>query len=299
MNFDLEKYLEDKDIRYWTTGKNVTVGWINIQCVFCSDPSNHLGLSPPDHNHPNGGYNCWRCGASGSLIDLIKDEIEGGITKEQVLRILLPYSEELPLESLKQRNTGKILKLPPGEEPKWMTIHLAYLLKRNFNNSAIEKYDLRPYHLGEFGYRILAPIYQSNTLVNYTSRDVTGKQVKYKHCSNENAIIPIKNCLYNIDTVKDKCIIVEGITDVWRIGDGCVCTFGIEFSEAQVNLLLKKKVKKATIIFDSEILAVKKAYELSEWLNGLKIKSNVIELDYGDPADFTVEEIKRLRKEIF
>ena len=44
-NFDIISYLENRGVSYWTEGKNVTDGWVNINCPFSPDPSNHLGIN--------------------------------------------------------------------------------------------------------------------------------------------------------------------------------------------------------------------------------------------------------------
>lgn len=56
---DLIEWFEDNDLEYWTQGKNVTAGWVNIQCVFCDDLSNHLGIRLSDYR-----VSCWKCGGN-------------------------------------------------------------------------------------------------------------------------------------------------------------------------------------------------------------------------------------------
>ena len=51
------KLYQDYNIPVWTEGNNVSPGWINTQCCWCDDPSNHLGFDPSDEH-----FNCWRCG---------------------------------------------------------------------------------------------------------------------------------------------------------------------------------------------------------------------------------------------
>ena len=68
--FDPLRYLQDKGIQYWTGGKNVTHGWVNISCPLCGDTSSHGGF-----NIEGGYYNCWLCGGH-SIIKVIR-AIEG------------------------------------------------------------------------------------------------------------------------------------------------------------------------------------------------------------------------------
>ena len=46
-NLDAEEILDDLGLSYTSQGKNVSEGWIGIQCVFpdCDDTSNHLGIN--------------------------------------------------------------------------------------------------------------------------------------------------------------------------------------------------------------------------------------------------------------
>ena len=55
--FDIVAYLDEKGIEYVTEGKNVSAGWIGLQCPYCSDQSNHLGVCLDGK-----GFSCFRCG---------------------------------------------------------------------------------------------------------------------------------------------------------------------------------------------------------------------------------------------
>ena len=63
---DTKALLDDLGIDYKLSGKNVTSGWIEVNCPFCGDPSYHLGISPTNLFH------CWRCGEKGNLIKYFK-----------------------------------------------------------------------------------------------------------------------------------------------------------------------------------------------------------------------------------
>jgi len=53
-------------------------------------------------------------------------------------------------------------------------------------------------------------------------------------------------------------IIVEGITDVWRLGDGAVATFTKNFTREQILLLKKKNIKEAFVFYDSDAVGQSK-----------------------------------------
>ena len=70
-NFDIRDYFDSEGVQWWDEGDNVTDGWVNINCCFCSDHANHLGI-----NLENKMFHCWSCDESGDLIDLIR-RLEG------------------------------------------------------------------------------------------------------------------------------------------------------------------------------------------------------------------------------
>jgi hypothetical protein len=289
--FDTKAYLDDRGINYKSEGKNISSGWIGINCPFCGDQSNHLGIKET-------GFNCWRCGTKGNIVKLIQ-EIDSCNYYQACDTIRLFESALFPdLKSdIRKRLGDKIL---PAESSKtFPEIHSDYLQNRGFNPSfLIEKYNLYAcYNLGNYKFRVIIPIIEDGSVVNFTALAVSGQIPKYIHCNNQQAIIPMKECLYNIESVKDIALIVEGVTDVWRMGDGCVATMGTEYTTEQVKLLVDKGVKKAHVMFDSEDFAIKKARKLANSLS-VFMDSETIELETGDPGDFTDQQALELREEI-
>lgn len=295
--FDAIAYLDDRNISYHTKGKNVTQGWVNVQCCWCSDPSYHLGISPDNF------LNCWRCGTHGPITNYIK-EVEN-IPHAKVVDIVEEFQTYMPRsfeEEIQDKiETGKKAILLP-EMKELQTLHRNYLKKRRFDpDFLIEKYQLKGCYLtGEYKYRIIVPAIMAGKIVNFTGMDVTGQaKTKYKNCKNDASLIPMKHVLYNIDTVRDTALIVEGVTDVWRMGDGAVAVMGMEYTQEQIRLLYTKGVKKVVVMFDKGILEKKKANRLADALSVLLPIVEVIELVSGDPADLSDEEAEKLREEIF
>jgi len=293
--FDVKSYLEYNNIEYWESGKNVTEGWTNIQCIFpfCDDSSNHLGISP-DLN-----FNCWKCGSHGKIVDLIMILEDCNYHKAVSIMSEFTTSDE-PFSPGKKTVTSEYI-IMPKEIGELKDIHIDYLKKRNFDTEKlIQKYDLRAcYMLGDFKYRIITPVIMNGEIVNYVGMDVTGKSdKKYKNCSNENCVMPTKSCLYNIDTVSDIAIIVEGITDVWRIGDSVVATLGVEFTDEQIRLLVLRNVKKVAILYDAEETAQIKAHHLATKLSLFTPIVEIFELEKGDPAEMSEDEVKQFRMQV-
>ena len=287
--FSIIDYLEEKGIEYITSGKNVGAGWVGIQCVFCGDMGFHLGC-----HTGSGGLTCWRCGKKDIISFIAKVE---RVTKSEAFKIFRKFSK---FQDFKEREQPHITEI---EEMKYLTkifppLHREYLEKRNFDTDfLIKKYDLcAGTVVGDFKFRVVAPIYLNNRIVSLIGRDITGyENLPYKILSNEKSIIPAKHTLYNIDSVeKDAIIVSEGITDVWRIGEGCVATFGTQFTNEQ--LLLLQGLNNVFILFDSD--AKSQAEKLASSLGGLVNHIEILTLDKGDPADMTAQEVTYLRKEL-
>jgi 5S rRNA maturation endonuclease (ribonuclease M5) len=296
--FDVIAYLDEHHIPYSLSGKNTTSGWVEVKCPWCHDPSMHLGI-----NLTTRLINCWVCGAKGSIKRLIQ-EWEG----TSYIRKIIDQYQDKTYESLKRdilirhERNGTHTVIPQECNDMFPLTYTDYLRKRNFDpNYIIKKYRLKafPNH-GQFKFRIFIPVYIDNVLVNFTAMDTSGikDRQKYIHCKNENAIIPMKECVYNIDSVRDIAIICEGVADVWRVGDGAVATFGVNYSMSQVNLLIKKRIQKAYVLYDSDEAGKKKGQQLASDLS-VFIPTEIIELEQGDPGDMSEEEVKKLRREVF
>jgi hypothetical protein len=100
--------------------------------------------------------------------------------------------------------------------------------------------------------------------------------------------------LYNLDSVRKTVVIVEGVTDVWRIGDGAVATFGTQYTKAQLALLIG--IKRAFVMFDAE--AEEEGSRLAYDLSAIVPFVDIINLREGDPASLSEEGVKYLRKDI-
>jgi DNA primase len=196
--------------------------------------------------------------------------------------------------------SAKRLELDSLAENQLFDIHREYLASRNFDPVYIfAKYKLRcngP--LGNFRLRLIIPFYERKRLVTYTTRDVTNKaRIPYIHCSKEKSILNPKDTLYNIDTVEDTALILEGVTDVWRMGDATVATMGDKWTVKQMRLL--RNLKRGFVLYDAEEEAQENARRLAKNLSITVPEVHVLELGIGDPADISPDDAKSIRKEIF
>lgn len=293
-------YFEERGIEYWTSGKNVNKGWIAIQCVFCGDHSNHLGICVDEQDKRfYRKYSCWLCKSFGSIEKLVMEieQCSYGRAKKIVDQF---WEGDFSLNAVvKQKNLPPSLRhevtLPPILN-KWPKKYLAHLRKkRRFNpQEVISKYRLLPgQYFGRYSHRIIAPFFVDGKMVSFTGMDTTGKQTKYKDAAAEDSLISTRETLYNIDRVRDKVVIVEGVTDVWRIGDGAVAVGTISISNFQLSQLIDKRVRKALILLDSD--ASYHADLMAAKIAPL-IESDIAYLDRDDPDKMRPLDLLRVQK---
>ena len=300
MIFNFEKFLRDYHIEYLTEGSRARAGWIQIQCPFCSGSSRgwDLGFCIDD-----GRISCWQC--RGKTLNKTIQQLlrcSGFETK----RIILEYGGEKTRPLLKQNSPVQVGKrkrvdFPLGTvelQPK----HRDYLIGRNFDPDLLERiYGLKGTGpLGDYKFRIIAPVILDGKMVSYQGRDVTGKSdLRYKACPLDLEVVHHKHTLYGIDLVKgDSVAVVEGITDVWRLGPGAVATFGTGFTKRQANTLIQR-FKRVYLLFDPEPKAQQVAEELSWVLGNVGIESYIIDLESSvDPGDMKQDDADNLMKEL-
>lgn len=297
-HFDIKAYLDSRQIYYKTGGENVTKGWIEITCVLpgCSDHKEHLGI-----NLKSLKYNCWLCRQKGHALRLI--QIIDDCGEREALRIASQFpseeSESPWYEEEPERNNTTI-SLPSEIQTEWPETHLSYLRSRGFDPDVIiPKYDLRPvFTIGDYRFRIIIPIYVYGQLVSFTSMDVLrqGDRPPYKDCPVEQAIIPVKESLYNIDRVRDKAVLFEGCTGVWRFGDGSIASFTSYLSQEQIALIARKKLRSVFVLYDPD--AEEKGNRMAYQLSGVVRQVDQICFTEGDPKDLPPSEMAQLKRDL-
>jgi len=306
-NFDVISYFEDKQYDYHTAGeKNVTNGWVNIECPFpnCYDPSWHCGI-----NLESLLFNCYNCGNKGNILSLIQEIEKCGFGKAKSILKLYSNtdfyrSKQLEVRSLYKMNRDISIHniLPKQACDNFDKKHLNYLKNRGFNPvQLISKYKLKMYgSIGKWKFRIIIPVFFNRQIVTFTSRSIIDSiEPKYKHQFDNKSIIPIKDTLYNFDNIpRDKVIITEGVTDVWKLGNGAIATYGYNVGKNQIDILKSRNFKDIFIIFDSEDKAKKRAISLANNLGSFHCNIEQIDLSCGDPGDMDFDSVLKLRKEL-
>lgn len=291
MVIDFVQLLKDFGIPY----RLDTEGWVNISCPICL----HEGTRgfKGGFNLVGGYYHCWACGGHriGEVISVLLRK-----TRLQVDELLTKYSGSLSIQASinKRRPTAQSVSLPGGELE---TRHRKYLKGRGFDpDYLIDKYHILGTGLtGDWAFRIIIPIYLNGRVVSFQGRDITGKQeLRYKTLSIEKSIVNPKHIIYNIDNCKGNTIVlVEGVFDCWKLGDGVGATLGTSMSEEQINFIIRR-YNKAILLFDNEEEAQNRAATYGSLLSKM-IEVELYNPEFiHDPGSYTEEETKEVRKEL-
>lgn len=281
--------LDEFDIDYRDSGKNVQKGEINICCPFCGEGKYHCSI-----NLNKNKFYCRSCGYGGNLIFLLHEIT--GINKLKLKSLL--RNNTIEEKEIRIEKKGK-LSLPPytyslknTEVDGFSKSASAYLKERGFNRDTIVNNDLYYCKFGDYAYRIIIPIYKDNILVNYLGRDWTGLQkIKYMNCPNDKAIIRRSELIYTNrkkNEYKNRVIVVEGVTDYWNV-DYSIATLGKAISDQQLNLILELNSNEIIFMLDPDAIyeAKKSLRELTLFHDNVKISR----LSNADPADMKEEEI--------
>jgi len=317
---ELIEFLDEHDIEYWTSGKNVRAGWLNIQCLFCDDESNHLGISM--HNFK---VHCWRCGHS-TIVNVVKRIAD--ITYKEAKNIC----DELSLGSLdanppnaesyssSEDLLSANVEMPRGSTRRFPEIHKQYLIGRGFRPDKVKKlirrYRLRACHTypPRYKFRIIIPVIQNRKIISFTSRSIIDDDpniIKYMEASphpyKENGkkihecLIKPKHLVYNIDSVQEgsNALLVEGPMDVWKMGSRAICFFGVNFTEQQLIIVKNKKIKNMFIMFDNDRTGITNARIVARVLAPLVKKIEIITLgNVNDPGELKEEEATIIRNQL-
>lgn len=236
---DFRKICEDYRISIAPAGhRHQRKGWINVECPFCTgNPGYHLGY---EEGTKGNGFVCYRCGGHGA-VSTIAALLR--VTYENAREIIetyggKPYAARLP--KIKEYKYHTNIKEPCRLLPLG-TKAQKYLEKRNFDPEKISKMFgvMQTGPVGWLSHRLYIPIKYHGYTISYTCRSYAGSGTRYLSCPQSQEAIPHKDNLYFIDEVpgRSRIVILEGCTDVWRMGPGSVATFGSKVTPAQLKLM--------------------------------------------------------------
>ena len=297
MKFNASQFCTDNGIETSPAGNKFTrPGWVHIRCPFC--PNTFQG----GFNIEAGFYSCFTCGGKW-LPKVIAALLSTNISKAKV--ILAKYSSGTdsyyrPEAALFDRPLT--ISLPPNS--LYLSDHdKHYLGDRGFTdyNQIIRTWDLRSTgYLGFYSHRILAPVYFQGQIVTFQCRAThPGQTPPYLACADRDEVIHHKHIVYGYDYAipYKQCVVVEGITDVWRLGKGAVATFGKKYTKEQL-LLLANSFDRVFVLMDPDVNLPE--YDLTEplCLLGVEAETIWIDPDKSDPGSWTDQDAKLLMKDL-
>lgn len=295
-------------VHYETEGdRHTTKGWANTSCPFCvGSPGLHLGVHLETLS-----WRCWRCGrhrGSEALAALCHISIE----EAQRLYWSLRPSGEFERARERDRRVQSAVPLSRYTRPSGLIplnpVQRAYLERRGFDPDEIA----RTWHVRgtgpyssldgvDYRYRLYIPIFWDRKEVSFTTRDTTGRaESKYKACDPSHELVHHKHILYGKPTHwADRCsIIVEGVTDVWRLGPRACAVFGIQYKVEQVSLLARL-FDRAAILFDGDDAAQAQARKLSAQLKSAGVRTKILPLERDqDPGSLSEDDAQHLVREV-
>lgn len=282
--------------------KHYRDGWLQTRCPFCGGNRYHLG-----YNLSGGYFNCWRCGWKPFKLTI---SLLLGMSEKDTAGILKNYRFVLGRSTAKRNQTvpHKVIYTPKNLKPL-NPVFRQYLEGRKFDpDKIIHEWDIQaiyPWSDPGWAWRIFIPYYFEGELVAYQGRSISkNNQFPYMASSQEHGIMDVKNMLYGLDKVYgDSVVVVEGITDAWRLGPGAVATSGDMLKPSQRILLHRFK---RVFIFgdedneDSGHAGQKASKKMANQLSGVAgLEVFRIRLKYhGDPGNMNQEDADYLMRDL-
>ena len=272
MNKDnIVEILKAYNIPYALTGKNVSKGYIGLNCPFCGDDDNfHLGINPEKNF-----FACWRNNEHrGNIVKLFMEVL--GFTEKEVKLLLSSYDFSVDFSDKicynKEKVVGKKEIIMPENFHKISYSDIAtrpfyhYLINRGFSDidKMVDMYDIRCCISGEWQNRIIFPIYNNNQLVTWVGRSIeSNPYLRYMDLAKEESVQYAKHCLYNLDNLKGGKIlfICEGIFDALKIdfytpkSIQATCIFTTSMRTEQISLLaqINQLYDKVIVLLDTGV----------------------------------------------
>lgn len=286
----LRAIFQEYNIDYREPGStpHVRGDWLGLICPWCGTGGKYgLGI-----NERSYAASCWKCGIH-KIGDVLKE-----LTGEPWWKIKELLGDR---ESFFHKETPKqgVLKLPEGLRPL-SSIHKKYLRNRGFDPDELVKlWGLQCTCLTpQLPWRIFIPVVYRGETISWTTRSLASNGVRYVNASSSEEKLSLKSMLYGEDYCRHALIVVEGPTDVWRIGPGAVATMGVKYTPEQVIKISHYPYR--FICFDNEPGAQRQARKLMWELSVFPGKTKNLILETGkDAGEADIKEIKEIRKLVF
>jgi len=285
---DLKQLLTEHGIRYVEGGTHhhVREDWLGLDCPWCGSVGKyHFGIHLGSLQ-----ASCWRCGRKDLREALV---LLTQLPSWKVGALVRNFPRARRIAPKTHIRRGR-LRVPSGLEPLTKR-HRKWLKGRGLDpDLMVQLWGLQGICLSaRLGWRIWAPVHLDGEVVSWTTRSIGTQAGRWIHANPEEEVLSIKTLLYGWDYVRASVVVVEGPSDVWRVGPGAVGLFGMVPTASQAYLL--SSVSHRVICFDREPAAQRAARRLAEQLQAFPGETLVMELASADPGEATDEEVAELR----
>jgi hypothetical protein len=289
--------LDRYGVPYRTEGhEHCREGWVQIDCPFCSPGWEHFRMG---YNLAFGAVNCYACGRHSTVSVLHEVTGEPYAVCKALLEGLVDEFDLRP-----ERPRGR-LKLPEGVGPL-LKAHRKYLRGRGFDPDYLEQFwkvgglgrdaGYRSEKDGEWkdlAWRVFIPVTSGGQVVSWTTRSLTDK-ARYRSAEAAQEAVPHKDLLYGEDHCTHTILVHEGPTDVWASGPPATCTFGTQYTRAQVLRMVR--YPRRVICYDDLPDAQEQARGLASELAPFPGETLNVRLGAKDSASASEKLRKKLRR---
>ena len=305
---DVIQLYQDYSIDFLTEGhRHCSEGWVNTACPFCTgNPGYHLGFNLDDNY-----YICYRCGWH-SVSETIAKLLHVSETEAETIikgyGLLVPKRRTEPVKKIRIKS----FRLPSNTRPLEAN-HKKYLEGRGFDPDYLEKewslLGTGPISTLDTGsgnnkkilnyrFRIIIPFIWDNQQVSFDSRDITGKHMsKYMACPGDRELISHKKILYGKqEKWKNAGLLVEGPTDVWRMGTNSFAVSGIKYTLSQIRRI-SDNFNRVAVILDDDAQAIIQANKIVTELKFRGVDAFRVDIE-GDPGSMKQEDADYLVKQL-
>lgn len=315
--FNIEQFLQEHDIMYHTSGKDVAKGNINIKCPFCGelDKRWHMGI-----NLTKNWYGCWKdtshrgkdisyllakllnCSIKYAKSIVYKNNhttISNETSLTSQIRDKLFKTSSNTITKDKCQNDTDLKEFDMFKSIILNSVYYKYLKNRGFDNIAllIDKYNLKFSQSGKWIGRIIFPVYINSNLVTWQGRDITDKsRLRYLDESKK-----VKKYIYNYDNLNgDILYICEGVIDALKLDFytpseiSATCIFTKSITKEQYDLLFNiiGRFKGVRILLDRGELKASNDIKNELSIFHKNIKVVILPEDVKDVGEMNKEQIE-------
>lgn len=291
-------------------------GWISTHCPHCRGSADfHLGYSL-EHRV----FTCWRCGGHPgieTLAALCHVSKSDAADLWRSIRSTWSATGTSSLRAARDREAQAKVSISryrrPSDVGPMRERHRRYLEGRGFDPDLIER-EWGVLGTGPASYlddgngkdvdyrnRLLVPVVWGGAEVSFQARDVTGRsEIKYVSCPPAREARHHKDLLYGRQERWGRTgIIVEGVTDCWRLGPLAAATFGTSYKPEQV-VEIARHFDRVALVFDPEPAAQARARRLAATLRIRLGSEPVVVGDLGadDPGSMSQDDADHLVREL-